>query len=244
MPARKAISPIQLHPGDIVAGKYSIEEVLGQGFEGAVYRVREKGTGIERSLKIYDPRRDPRHRNVRWSARKLHKLRDCPVLVQYRTQELVTLGDRRLAMLVADFVPGESLAAFLGRQPGKRLGFFQGLHLLRALAAGLEPVHDQGEYHGDIHDENILISRHGLGFAVRLLDLRDLGPSETALIRRDVHHMVRVLYDALGGARHYRQQPAEVKAVICGLKTSLMDRKFRNAGQLGWFLDNLEWESR
>ena len=244
MPTRTTSPSVTLGPGDTLAGKYTIEEVLGQGYEGAVFRAREKGTGIERSLKIYDPRRDPRNRNVRWSARKLHKLRDCSVLVQYRTQETITLEGRRLAMLVADYVPGENLASFLRRQPGKRLDFFQGLHLFRALAAGLEPVHDLGEYHGDVHDENILVRRQGLGFEVRLLDLRDMGPPQPALIRRDVHHMVRVLYDALGGARHYAGLPPEIKTVICGLRTSLMDRKFRTAGQLLWFLDGLEWESR
>ncbi len=240
----KANPAINLSPGDLVAGKYTIEEILGKGWEGAVFRVREKGTGIERSLKIYDPRRDPRNRNVRWNARKLHKLRDCPVLVQYRTQEVVQIGGRRMNMLVADFVPGESLACFLLRQPGKRLDYFQGLHLLRTLAAGLEPVHALGEYHGDIHDENIIIQREGLGFQVRLLDLLDLGPAGPALIRRDMHQIIRLFYDVLGGARLYRNHPPEIKGIICGLKTSLMERKFRNAEQLGWYLDTLEWQSR
>ncbi len=241
---RKQRTHQSLAPGDLVAGKYRVLEVLGKGWEANVYLVREKKTGIDRTLKIYHPIRDPRDRTVSWSARKLHRLGHCPVLLQYRTQEEVEMDGRHCTVLVADFEHGESLAAFLKRQPGRRLDFFQALHLLRALAEGLEPIHDLGEYHGDIHDENIIVRRAGTGFHVKLLDLLDLGPARSALVRQDVHQMVRVFYDVLGGARHYRHHPPEIKGIVCGLKSSLMDRKFRSAGQLLQYLDTLEWASR
>ena len=48
--------------------------LLGAGWEGEVYLVRERGTGIERTVKIFFPRRNPRDRTLRFYARKLHKL--------------------------------------------------------------------------------------------------------------------------------------------------------------------------
>nr|MEE4268837.1 protein kinase [Candidatus Krumholzibacteria bacterium] len=239
-----SIDGFRLEEGNLVADKYLVVETLGKGWEGEVYLVREKSTGIERSLKIYYPRRNPGNRTVRQNARKLHKLRDCPILIQYRTQEKAEIGGQLVTMLVADFAEGESLYSLLGRQPGRRLDFFQGLHLLHSLALGMEKVHHRGEYHGDIHDENIIVRRVGLGFEIRLLDMLDLGPSHPALVRRDVHQMIRVFYDALGGAKHYKNHPPEIKSICCGLKKSLMDSKFRNAGQLRVFLEDLEWVTR
>ena len=47
----------------------------------------------------------------------------------------VEFAGRDVTLLVSDYVEGEPLSAFLRRQPGRRLGFFQGLHLLHDLAA-------------------------------------------------------------------------------------------------------------
>ena len=39
----------------------------------------------------------------------------------------------------------------------------------------------------------------------------------------------------------YAGQPAEVKAICCGLRHSLISGKFRSAGQLRAYLENLQW---
>lgn len=233
-----------LQPDSLLAGKYIILERLGGGWEGEVYLVRERSTGIERSAKLFHPVRNPGNRTVRRYARKLHKLRHCPILVQYHTQEKVRIGDQTVTMLVSDFVEGERLSDFIRRQPGGKLDFFQGLHLLHDLAVGLEPIHRLKEYHGDIHDENIIIRRRGLSFQVRLLDMLAQDMSSTEAIKGDVRDLVRLLYDVLGGAKTYARHPAEIKSVCCGLKKSLIDRKFRTAGQLRTFLEELEWVTR
>jgi tRNA A-37 threonylcarbamoyl transferase component Bud32 len=233
-----------LGPGDRLAGKYVVVEHVGSGWEGEVYLVRERSTGIERSVKLFYPQRNPGNRTVRRYARKLHKLRGCSILVPYHNQETVRVGDRSVTLLVSDFVEGEPLATFLRRQPGKRLDFFQGLHLLHDLAAGVEPIHARGEYHGDLHDENIIIRRQGLGFEIKLLDMFSRDMPRGAAIRGDVHDMIRILYDALGGKRTYAGHPPEIRAVCCGLKRTLIDRKFRTAGQLRAYLTRLEWVTR
>ena len=66
--------------------------------------------------------------------------------------------------MLSDFVEGELLSKFLKRQRGGRLSPFQGIHLLHALASGIECIHSLGEYHGDLHTENIIVTRFGLGF--------------------------------------------------------------------------------
>lgn len=234
----------EFEPGDRLASKYVVVDRLGGGYEGDVYLVRERSTGIECSVKLFYPHRNPRNRTVRRYAQKLHSLRGCPVLIRYHNQETIDHLGHKVTLLVSDYVEGEPLSDFLKRQPGRRLEFFQGLHLLHGLAAGVEPIHRLRAYHGDIHDENIIIRRQGLGFDVRLLDMFTRQMPRAEAIRSDVHDMIRVFYDALGGARTYTGHPPEVKAICCGLKKSLIDRKFRTAGQLRIYLEAMEWVTR
>jgi tRNA A-37 threonylcarbamoyl transferase component Bud32 len=238
------IDAFDLEPGHLLAGKYRVQERLGRGWEGEVYLVRERGTGVERSAKLFFPHRNRQGRTARANARKLHKLRHCPVLVQYHTQEKVDFDGHDVTVLVSEYVEGDLLPVFLRRQPGKRLDAFQALHLVHALAAGVEDIHASGEYHGDLHAGNIIVSRHGLGFEVKLLDLFFTGRTTAGAIQDDVCDLVRLLYDCGGGQRTYRRQPPEFKEVCCGLKRSLIARKFRTAGELRWHLENLAWTSR
>ncbi|MFO7652611.1 MAG: protein kinase [Candidatus Krumholzibacteriia bacterium] len=241
---RRTGTAFALEPGSILADKYRVLDWLGTGWEGEVYRVRELLTGIERSAKLFFPRRNRQNRTVRRYARKLHKLRQCAVLIKYHTQEAVELDGQAVTMLVSDYVEGEVLSRFLARQPGRRLDLFQALNLLHALTGGLAEVHEQREYHGDLHIDNVIVRRSGLSFEPRLLDLYHREGSATEGILGDVTDLVRILYDVLGGARLYRRQPPEIKAIICGLKRSLILSRFRNARQLQRHLVTFPWTSR
>jgi serine/threonine protein kinase len=244
-PAQKnPLTAFDLEPGAVLADKYVVVEHLGQGWEGEAYLVRERSTGIERSIKLFFPQRNISNRTVRQYAQKLHKLRGCPILVRYHAQEKIQLAGQQVTILVSDYVEGESLHQFVLRQPGRRLGFFEGLHFLHDLATGMEPIHSLRQYHGDIHDENIIIRRKGLGFEIRLLDMYNLGRPDAANIRADVHDMIRVFYDALGGSRFYASHPPEIKSVCCGLRKTLIDGRYRDAGQLKRALEHMVWHTR
>lgn len=233
-----------LKPDTLLADKYRVVARLGGGWEGEVYLVRERSTGIERSAKLFHPERNPRNGAVRFYARKLHKLRPCPILIRYHTQEPVEVDGRELTMLVSEYVEGEILSEFLKRQPGGRLDPFQAMHLLHALAAGIAIIHDLGEYHGDLHEDNVLVSRHGLGFEVKLVDLYRWGKPSAANIQEDVLNLVRLFHAAVGGPRRYASQPPEVKDICRGLRRGLILERFRTAGHLRRHLENLTWTSR
>ena len=67
------------------------------------------------------------------------------------------------------------------------------------------------------------------------------GPGRTENIHNDVCDLIRIFYDALGGQKFYSKQPPEVKAICCGLKKSLILKKFRTAGQLREYLETMQW---
>src|SRR2546421_5364117 len=162
-------------PGRKIAGKYEIERPLGSGWEGEVYAIIERTTGIRRAAKFYYPHRDPTGKAAIAYARKLDALRHCPILMQYHHQEIAYVRKKKVTVVISELVEGVKLSEFLHQQRNHALTTFEALHVLYTLAKGIAPIHARGEYHGDIHDDNIMIRRQGIGFEVKLLDFFDLG---------------------------------------------------------------------
>jgi tRNA A-37 threonylcarbamoyl transferase component Bud32 len=227
--------------GKSVAGKYVVERPLGSGWEGEVYVVMERLTGIRRAAKFYYPHRDPLGKAAIAYARKLDALRHCPILMQYHHQETTYVQRRKVIVVVSELVEGKKLSEFLAEQPDRRLTAFEALHVLYTLARGISPIHARGEYHGDIHDDNIMIRRQGIGFDIKLLDFFDLGRPTRAKIHKDVLNLIQVFYTAVGGRVAYAQQPRVVKEIIRGLKDSLILARFQSAGDIQRHLENVEW---
>jgi tRNA A-37 threonylcarbamoyl transferase component Bud32 len=227
--------------GRSIAGKYEVEELLGSGYEGEVYRIFEKSTGIRRAAKFYYPHRDPTGKAAIAYARKLDALRHCPILLQYHHQEIATVRRRKVIVVISELVEGQKLSEFLRRQGRHRLSTFEALHVLYVLAKGIAPIHARGEYHGDIHDDNIMIRRQGIGFEVKLLDFFDLGRPSRAKIQKDVLNLVEVFHTIVGGRQAYGRQPRVVKDIIRGLKDSLILQRFSSAGDIQRHLETLQW---
>jgi tRNA A-37 threonylcarbamoyl transferase component Bud32 len=229
-------------PGRIVAGKYEIERPLGSGWEGEVYAIVERSTGIRRAAKFYYPHRDPMGKAAITYARKLDALRHCPILMQYHHQETAYVQRKKVTVVISELVEGQKLSEFLAAQPRHRLSTFETLHVLYGLAKGIAPIHARGEYHGDIHDDNIMIRRQGIAFEVKLLDFFDLGRPGRDKIRKDVLNLIEVFHTIVGGRQHYREQPKVVKDIIRGQKDSLILERFQSAGDIQRHLETLEWE--
>lgn len=235
------ITSFRLAPGDVLGGRYVVEQQLGSGWEGEVYKISESGTGIERAAKLFFPHRNPRNQTARRYALKLHKLRHCSILIQYLTQEIIEVRGQRIAMLVSEYVEGELLSQLLKRQRGGILPAFEALHLLHALASGIAEIHRAREYHGDLHTDNVIVRRYGIHYEIKVIDLFHWNAPKRENIRHDVCDLVRLLYDMLGGAKHYRRQRPEIKSICCGLKRSLILKKFRTAGQLRDHIETIQW---
>src|SRR6201999_501752 len=108
-----------------VAGKYLIERPLGSGWEGEVYAIIERNTGIRRAAKFYYPHRDPMGNSAIAYARKLDALRHCPILMQYHHQEIIYVKKKKVTVVISELVEGEKLSEFLERQHQHRLSTFE-----------------------------------------------------------------------------------------------------------------------
>lgn len=237
----RTIKPLNFPPGEIINGRYEILHLLGKGWEGEVYLVKELSTGIERAAKFFYPERNKGNKTSKHYARKLHKLRNCGIVIQYYTQDSY-FHEQPITFLISEFIEGELLSEFVNRHPGKRLLPFAAVHLLHSLATGLECVHRMKEYHGDLHTDNVMVQRVGLRFELKILDLYKRTSSKAENVHDDVIDLIQIFYDVLGGKKHYSKQPQPVKDIICGLKRSLILKKFKTAGQLKSYLENMDWE--
>ena len=235
------IDCFDLSPGRLLAGKYRVEAVLGAGWEGEVYRVVETRTGITRAAKLFYPHRNVGDRAATFYAKKLERLRNCPIVIQYAHTETIRRRGTVVRCLISEYVDGELLCDFIKRQRGGRLPAYEALHLTYALARGVEEIHRVREYHGDLHDANVLVKRRGIFFDVKILDFYHWGAPTAAHIRDDVADLVRILYDAVGGKSRYASQPREIKAICRGLRRDLIGRAFPTAQHLRTFLESFVW---
>jgi len=236
------IENFDLEPGRVIARKYEVTERLGGGWEGEVYKIVERTTGIERAAKLFYPHRNPRDRTASMYARKLHKLRHCPIIIQYHNREEISVRRIPITVLISEYVEGERLHEFLMRQPGKRLQPFQAIHLLHALASGIEQVHNMREYHGDLHTDNIIVNRFGLGFDLKLVDLFHWTTPKRQNMLDDIIDMIHVFHDVLGGTRFYARHPKNVKEICCGRKRGLILKKFPTTSRLKEHIESMNWD--
>jgi len=139
-----------------------VQSALGSGSEGEVYRIVERDTGIHRAAKLYFAQQGPQSKNVVWHARKLNKLRHCGIVLQYHHTQMVQVGRRRVLCLISELCDGHQLEKWVANQRGARLPVYVALHVLYHLTRGLEQIHGLGEYHADVHSQNILIKPWGV----------------------------------------------------------------------------------
>ena len=225
----------------MLAGKYRVDALLGSGWEGEAYRVTETLTGVQRAAKIFYPHRNLGDRALRRYARKLEILSDCPVLIRYHHSDSFRHRGHTVSFLLSELVHGEILEDLVQRQRGKRLAPFEALHLLRTIAEGVRDIHRHREYHGDIHDRNVLVRRRGVHFDVKVLDLFSHGSYTRERRRDDVIDLVHLLHGMVGGAKHYGRQPQPVKEICRGLKRTLILQRFPTVERLLEHLDGFRW---
>ncbi|MBT4260023.1 MAG: protein kinase [Nitrospina sp.] len=239
--SRKTLSSFELAPGRKLAGKFEVISKLGNGWEGEVYKVREIKTNIERAAKLFFPHRNIQEKSAKAYAQKLHKLRDCSLLIHYHTQETIIFKKLPLTVLISEYVEGDLLTEFLKNFPGNRLTSYKALHLLYALAKGLEEIHLMKEYHGDLHMDNIIVQRFGLNFNLKLLDLFHWKAPKHENMQDDVVGLIKVFHESMGGSKYYSKHPEIVKHICCGLKRSLILKKFKTISQLRDYLESCEF---
>jgi len=148
-----------------VDNKYRIEQLLGRGGMGAVYRARDVRLDRLVALKVVraDLLGDPEaRRRFRREAQIVARLQHPSIVAVY---DYGTFADGG-AYLVMELVRGEDLRHLLQREG--RLEAAEAMQILTAVCAAIGTAHREGVLHRDLKPENILLPSGGA--AAKVLD--------------------------------------------------------------------------
>jgi len=141
-------------PCPVVPG-YVLEELLGRGGSGEVWRARPRGSGAPVAVKVL-LRGDP-ERQVREAA-LLAEL-DHPHVVRLHQVVRRRTPDGEQVALVLDLLAGGSLAALLAARGRLRPG--EVVTAIAPVASALAHVHERGIVHGDLSPGNVVLTAEG-----------------------------------------------------------------------------------
>ncbi|RZU31256.1 serine/threonine-protein kinase [Blastococcus saxobsidens] len=167
-----AADPTPVPP--VVPG-YTLQELLGRGGSGEVWRAVPRGGGNPVAVKVLvagEPERQAREAALLGELDHPHLVRLVEVVHQPRRG-----GVPRVA-LVLELLAGGSLAGLLARRG--RLTPGEVVTALAPVAAALAHAHDSGVVHGDLSPGNILFTAEGRPVLTDLGVARVLGESAAA----------------------------------------------------------------
>src|SRR6201987_969731 len=156
-PSSEAAAKGQLEPGTLLAERFEILQLLGQGGMGAVYKARD--TELERlvALKLIRPEL-ARHPEI------LRRFKQELILARQVTHRNVIrifdLGQSDgIKFITMDFVEGQDLRALLlerGKFPPE-----QAARVMLQICRALEAAHAEHVIHRDLKPKNIMLDRKG-----------------------------------------------------------------------------------
>ena len=204
--------------GELIAGRYELEQVVGTGGMSSVYRAHDRQLERTVALKILHERLVGDDEHV---SRFRHEAR---AVAQLSHPNVVTVIDRGAdggrQFIVFEYVDGENLRQLLDRTGA--LPVRRALEIAIAVADGLAYAHERGVVHRDVKPQNVLLSRDGevkvtdFGIA-RSLDAESgltltgtvlgtsnyLSPEQASGLRvtqaADIYSLGIVLYELLAG---------------------------------------------
>jgi hypothetical protein len=153
-------------PGYMVAGKYELESLLGQGGMGAVWRARNIALDASVAIKVVRASGDKAQLRSRLmqEARAAAKLTH-PAIVKMFDVGQTEAGD---PFIVMELLHGDSLGKLL--QTDKRLSATQAVRLLLPICDALWLAHGKGIVHRDLKPDNVFIVQHEGAIQPTLVD--------------------------------------------------------------------------
>jgi eukaryotic-like serine/threonine-protein kinase len=205
----------------MMAGRYRLDALIGEGGFGRVYRGFD--TWLERPVAVKVPRVDrpvtiPEVDLCRLEARKVARLRHPNIVAVHDVGQ-----DDGTCFIVSEWIDGVDLAARIeGDRPSSR----ESARIVAEVAEALGHAHRMGFVHRDIKPGNILLDHQGRAyltdFGIAVVEeelLRDVGAAGTLPYmapeqldevlgpldhRADLYSLGVVLYESLTGRRPFR----------------------------------------
>ncbi|CAN5924502.1 hypothetical protein BH11MYX4_BH11MYX4_40700 [soil metagenome] len=166
---RYAASPLETESrvGEVLASKYRLDELLGSGGMGHVYRAVNLDVGRAVAIKVLRLE----HVQTQVVERFLREARAANLVRHPNVVDVLDIGREAdgTPFIVQELLEGEDLARLMERRGGK-LPLPEVVELLAPVIDAVGEAHAQGVIHRDIKPENVFLARTKRGIVPKLLD--------------------------------------------------------------------------
>jgi len=164
----------------VLASRFRLDEVIGEGGMGRVYRAEELGPGKQVAVKLLHPEVAGVDQMVQRFEREASVMKE---LSHPNIAKVIEFGEWNGRLFLAmDLLAGKSLGELIGDgiKNGKPLSVKRTLEIMHPVFDALDYAHGRGVVHRDLKPENIMLNAGGLFSreSVKLLDfgIAKLGP--------------------------------------------------------------------
>ncbi|MCS6856103.1 MAG: serine/threonine protein kinase [Sandaracinaceae bacterium] len=155
--------------GRILAGVYRIEEKIGEGGMGAVYRATHVHIDKAVAIKVLN-------KEIASNREAVERLRQEAVAASAIEHDNIVnvfgfdWAEDGSVFIVMELLRGESLASRLEKKEGKGLGIQEAVKIALEICDALGSAHERGIVHRDLKPENIFLAQKGEQERVKILD--------------------------------------------------------------------------
>jgi serine/threonine-protein kinase len=165
-PAPSAPHAEAFGPGEIFANRYRIEQMIGRGGMGVVYKALD--TELDEVVALKTLPRTVLQRSPEEVERFKREIRLARKITHRNVVRTYDYGEASGVYFISmEFVRGYTLADCLGDAPDHRMPPRVAIGTARQICRGLQAAHEQGIVHRDIKPQNVLIDHKG---EVKLMD--------------------------------------------------------------------------
>ncbi len=219
------IAAQELVPGSLFASRYRIDQIIGRGGMGVVYKATD--TQLDEAVAIKTLPGDVMSRSPEDLERFKREIRLARKITHRNVLRTYDYGEAEGVYFISmEFVRGYTLAELLAEAPAHQMVPRVGMGIARQICRGLEAAHEQGIIHRDIKPQNVLIDHKGevklMDFGIARMAEAHEGMTQAGLIvgtphymspeqvqgkaldsRSDVYSMGVMLYEMLAGQKPF-----------------------------------------
>jgi eukaryotic-like serine/threonine-protein kinase len=152
--------------GNLFAGRYRIEQILGRGGMGVVYKATD--SQLDETVAIKTLPGDVMTRSPEDLERFKREIRLARKITHRNVLRTYDYGEAEGVYFISmEFVRGYTLSELVDEAPKRQMASRATVGIARQICRGLHAAHEQGIIHRDIKPQNVLIDAKG---EVKLMD--------------------------------------------------------------------------
>ncbi|HYO75085.1 MAG TPA: protein kinase, partial [Thermoanaerobaculia bacterium] len=178
--------------GHLFAGRYRIEQILGRGGMGVVYKAVD--TQLDETVAIKTLPGDVMTRSPEDLERFKREIRLARKITHRNVLRTYDYGEAEGVYFISmEFVRGYTLSELLDEAPQRQMSSRAAAGVTRQICRGLHAAHEQGIIHRDITPQNVLIDAKGevklMDFGIARMAENVEGVTQAGLIVGTPHYM-------------------------------------------------------